>query len=384
MPQLSQAHVLPSGFRQGSRGGSAAAGRPPGRDGPGRPSKNGRCVIRLTRSWAALLAALLATACASTLPPAKATYSFDRRCLPAVPELRRMPVSGAESRAVREEPAVRNEARTLYSPIALYIADITDLLPLLDHMAHLENERAPPADIDRLRRRLVTRLQLATLEVSGLVAEIECEVQRADEVQDRLKEVQQTRITSQTILGVIFGGLANILSGGLGMAAAGGDAGNIASVTGGALEVLFGTSANFTKVRQEFSHPHNHLVALWDGDHHEDYFPPAVWRFLTRPSIRDLEGHSLRDVLIETWSDEGRLGEAGSNRERRRKELLFGAGGLYDSEDLHVREAMLQQLESSIQLMHQDLETLLREVLVRQALEEERQEPLTRATSSFF
>jgi len=34
--------------------------------------------------------------------------------------------------------------------------------------------------------------------------------------------------------------------------------------------------------------------------------------------------------------------------------------------------------------MHQDLETLLREVLVRQALEEERQEPLTRATSSFF
>jgi len=33
---------------------------------------------------------------------------------------------------------------------------------------------------------------------------------------------------------------------------------------------------------------------------------------------------------------------------------------------------MLQQLESSIQLMHQDLETLLREVLLRQALDEDR------------
>jgi len=50
--------------------------------------------------------------------------------------------------------------------------------------------------------------------------------------------------------------------------------------------------------------------------------------------------------------------------------LLFGAGGVYDSEQLHVREAMLEQLESSIQLMHQELETLLREVMVRQALEE--------------
>jgi len=51
--------------------------------------------------------------------------------------------------------------------------------------------------------------------------------------------------------------------------------------------------------------------------------------------------------------------------------LLFGSGGVYDSEQLHVREAMLQQLGSSIQLMHQELKTLLREVLMRQAVEEE-------------
>jgi hypothetical protein len=36
-----------------------------------------------------------------------------------------------------------------------------------------------------------------------------------------------------------------------------------------------------------------------------------------------------------------------------------------------VRETMLRQLESSIQLMHQELETLLREVILRQAVEEE-------------
>jgi len=287
-------------------------------------------------------------------------------------ELRRMPVGEFERPASTRQPTRDESASKLYSRIAVHIAEILDLLPLLNRLAQLELEQAPPSDIERARRKLTTRLDLANLEVSSAVAEIECEVQRADEVQDRLKQVQTTRTTTQTILGVIFGGLANILSGGISMATQAGDAAHIASVAGGTLEVLFGTSANFTKVRQEFSHPHNHLQGFWNGEGKErEFFSPGVWRFLTEPDIRDTEGHSLHDVLIDTWNEEGRLGEPGSEEEKRRKALLLGTGGLYDSDDLHAREAMLQQLESSIQLMHQDLETLLREVLIRQAQEEE-------------
>jgi hypothetical protein len=318
-----------------------------------------------------VVSSLLLTACASTLPPGKAN-AFDRRCLPASMELRRMPLSQMDKPAVTTFAAERQDAVKLYSRIGVHVADVMDLLPLLNHLAQLENHRAPSAEIERARRKLTTRLQLANMEVSSLVAEIECEVQRADEVQDRLKQVQTTRTTTQTILGIIAGGLANILSGGIGLATRAGDAADIASVAGGTLEVLFGTSANFTKVRQEFTHPHNHLQAFWNGEGREkEFFSPGIWRFLTEPDIRDLEGHSLRDVLIQTWNEAGRLGPPGSHQEQQRKALLFGEGGLYDSEDLHVREAMLHQLESSIQLMHQDLETLLREVLLRQALEED-------------
>jgi hypothetical protein len=332
-------------------------------------------VIRSRFPCLAVLSSLLVTACASTLPPTKATHAFDRRCLPASMELRHMPISGDEA-VPRPHPAGQREAATkMYSPIAVNVAEAMDLLPLLNRLAELENQEAPPADVDRARRKLTTRLQLANLEVSSIVAEIECEVQRADEVQDRLKQEETKRTTSQTILGVIFGGLANILSGGISLATKAGDAAQIASVAGGAMEVLFGTSANFTKVRQEFSHPHNHLKPFWDGAGMEDqFFSRGVWRFLTEPNIRDVEGHSLRDVLLATWNEEGRLGPPGSRQEKQRRELLFGEGGLYDSDDLHVREAMLHQLESSIQLMHQDLETLLREVLTRQALQEDRGE----------
>ena len=328
--------------------------------------------MRFTFPCLAALSSLLLNACASTLPPEKATFTFDRRCLPAAMEMRRIPVSPSDSQGSVGATAERDEATKLYSPVAIHIAEVMDMLPLLNRLASLEVRKAPTAEVDRARRKLTTRLQLANLEVSSIVAEIECEVQRADEVQDRLKEAQTARTTTQTILGVIFGGLANILSGGLSMATRAGDAANIASVAGGALEVLFGTSANFTKVRQEFSHPHNHLQAFRDGGgEDEKFFPRSVWRFLIKPDIRDMEGHTLRDVMLETWNAEGRLGPPGSQKEKQRKTLLFGEGGLYDSDELHIREAMLQQLESSIQLMHQDLESLLREVLLRQAQEEE-------------
>ena len=327
--------------------------------------------MRRCRWCPAIISSLLFTAgCASTLPPPASTYSFDRRCQSVSSELRSLPVSDSE-KLQAQNTLVEKEAVKLYSPTAIHIADVMELLPLLNRMARLEVEHAALVDIERVRRKVVTRLQLATMEVSGLVAEIECEVQRADQVQDRLKDSQTTRITSQTILGVIFGGLANILSGGIGMATGAGDAGNIVSVTGGALEVLFGTSANFTKVRQEFSHPHNHLAAVWFGSLQSEVFSEQAWRFLTDPGIRDLAGQSLRDVMLQTWQEEGRLGEPGSLREKEREELLFGSGGVYDSEQLHVREAMLQQLESSIQLMHQELATLFREILIRQAVEEE-------------
>src|SRR5262249_15199781 len=234
--------------------------------------------------YVALLPLLTFTAgCVSTLPPPATTFSLDRRCSSVSSELSNIPITAWEKLSGPKESVQSEAAITLYSPTAVHIADVMDLLSLLNRMARLEIEHGAPVDIERVRRNLVRRLQLATLEVSGLVAEIECEAQRADLVQDRLRDIQTTRTTSQTVLAVIFGGLANILSGGIAMATGAGDAGNIASVAGGALEVLFGTSANFTKVRQEFNHPRNHLAVVWAGSPQGEFFSPRAWRFLTEP-----------------------------------------------------------------------------------------------------
>ncbi len=165
------------------------------------------------------------------------------------------------------------------------------------------------------------------MEVSSLVAEIECEVQRADEVQDRLKQVQTTRTTTQTILGIIAGGLANILSGGIGMATRAGDAADIASVAGGDIGSPVRHVRQFYEGPAGIHPPSQSSAGIWDGEGKaREFFSPGVWRFLTEPDIRDLEGHSLRDVLVQTWNEEGRLGKPGSQQEKARKALLFGEG----------------------------------------------------------
>ena len=73
--------------------------------------------------------------------------------------------------------------------------------------------------------------------------------------------------------------------------------------------------------------------------------------------------------MIKSRQPEGGLGEAGSDIEKKRAALLFGDGGVYELQDLRARAAMLKLLGSMVELMHQDLEMLIRQVLIQEALE---------------
>lgn len=72
--------------------------------------------------------------------------------------------------------------------------------------------------------------------------------------------------------------------------------------------------------------------------------------------------------IIQGWRQEGRLGEPGSAIEEKRLALLFGEGGVYELQDLHARASMLGLLSSTVDMMHQDLELLIREVLIQEAV----------------
>jgi hypothetical protein len=85
-----------------------------------------------------------------------------------------MPVTQFESPEISKTSADREQAAKVYSRIAVHAAEVTDLLPYLNRLAQLQLEQASRGDIERARRRVTTHLQLATMEVSSIVAEIEC------------------------------------------------------------------------------------------------------------------------------------------------------------------------------------------------------------------
>ncbi|WP_447979423.1 hypothetical protein [Candidatus Nitrospira bockiana] len=323
---------------------------------------------------AAFLSCLLAVGCAD-LPRLSGPPSsrFDRRCIPHSTELRAVSLSELSGPSTRREAPPIEQAPTTLSPRSMEIAEIIDALPLISYIA---TRQGTPGTLEgevallKAKQQLLGRILLANLEVSSTAAEAGCEQERADWIADRLEEAQASRVKYHTLAGVIFGGLANILAGGLALAAGETAAGEIASIVGGAFGTLFGASALFQETEQAFRHPRNLLREIWEGPNDTKIFPRSVWRYLNRTRTGPGTGQTLRQEIIARWQDERRLGPAGSDLQARRAALLFGDGGIYEIQDFRARAAMLETLQASINLMHEDLEQLIREVLIQEAIVE--------------
>jgi hypothetical protein len=208
---------------------------------------------------------------------------------------------------------------------------------------------------------LSDRILLSLLEIASTTAEVVCERDRADQLADRIDEIDGSRVKQLTIASIIIGGVASIISGGVGLAGGISTAGEAADIAGGALASWFGVSALFAHSEVDFRHDRNILKELWEDPQQTDIFSPIVWRYLHRTP--DSQAGSPREEILNAWRQKGRLGEEGSDDETKRRNLFFGAGGRYASPELRARASMLETLEASLRLMHEDLEILVLEVL---------------------
>ena len=251
-------------------------------------------------------------------------------------------------------------ASSQFSPDALRVAEVVDALPILNEMAELTlSHRQDSLEMLVRRQRLTDQVLLTFFEVASATAELLCERDRTDQVADRIDEIDNTRIKKLTIASIVLGGLANIVSGGVALAAGASVAGDAANVGGGALATWFGVSALFIHSEVDFRHDRNLLQEIWQDPPEPRMFSPIVWRFLHRSHP---EAESPRDQLLNAWRQGGRLGEQGSDEERKRRDLIFGEGGRYAVTDLRARASMLETLEASIRLIYEELEVLLREI----------------------
>lgn len=172
-------------------------------------------------------------------------------------------------------------------------------------------------------------------EITSSTAELTCERDRADQVADRIDEIDTARIKRLTIASILFGGIAGIIPGGIGLAAGASVGSEAADMAGGVLASWFGISALFTPSEVDLEHHRNVLHEIWNDPPEPHIFSPIIWRYLHR--AHDEGREAPRDQVLHAWRQGGRLGEEGSTDERERRRLFLGLGGRYGAAELRAR-----------------------------------------------
>ena len=299
--------------------------------------------------------------------PASASTHYERRCGPT------LPLDPLDSGTAQQLSADRVAfLKHQFSSTAFDTASALGVLPFLDRLVSLEDEVGPRGEGPALtyvreRRHVTDRITLGILDVSSASVEADCEQRRAALLAEHLQKTLDERERTYTVLGLLGSGVFTIISGGIGIGANSigvFNTANIATVIGGASELIFGTAALAdTTAKGELRHERNLLRDIWTGEN--STFAPAVWSFLNRPLLEEPAQRTFRENLISQWHEEGRLGPAGTDTEQHRIDLFFGKGGSYTVDELRDRAAMLDLLATDISLMHQGLNGLIRELLKR-------------------
>lgn len=287
----------------------------------------------------------------TSLRPQPSNRSSDNYCDPSIQytyDSTYLPAPTAQALRQTDTSLVRR-----YSQHDLLLANAAGILPLLRELDTLQNNTSAEARLESLKKKqqVLSRLLLASTQVAGLAAELDCEGERADQIATYLDQRDTRRIRRLTILSVVIGAATTVAT-----ALVHADNTNKAvGIGGGIISAGFGGLAAFSSDRSVvFKHPRNLLADIWLQPRQSATYPPMVWYVLNEKLFSNQGQHSISYNIRQRWQY---YVVNGATPEQIR--LYFGEGGNYQADDLHNRANMLNQLQSSIRSIDQDLQSLV-------------------------
>lgn len=253
--------------------------------------------------------------------------------------------------------SIDNELANHLSPENLHMANALGLIPDLTRYVslkkHLEaSDLEKRVDILELKQRIEHRINIASLEVSAIASEMDCEEERTSQVANYLKGSESNTESKLTIAAIVVGATGAIATGGV---IKNDNASNTVGIATGITEASLGLMMLFNSRKIDYYHKRNALREVWEGKPISSNFPPFVWYYLnyTDPN-KDIP--SIRQAIIDKWKHFGQIEEEDDGQSI--PAIYFGDGGKYTTEQLVNRADMYDQLESHITLMKQDLKAL--------------------------
>ncbi|GAB3248548.1 hypothetical protein GCM10027347_04930 [Larkinella harenae] len=240
-----------------------------------------------------------------------------------------------------------------FSKHDLLLANAVGILPLLQEENQLISNTSLEGKITLLQKRqqILNRLMLASTQIASLAAELDCEGERAEQLATYLDKRDEQRIRRLTIYSVILGAATTVAT----SLIPGEKPSNIVGIGGGVVSAgLSGIAAFQSNQTVPFKHARNLLTDIWKQPRESTVYPPMVWYVLTEKSFSNDGQYSLSHNIRQRWQS-----FVVDNDSPEEVALYFTEGGNYQADDLHNRANMLNQLQSSIRSIDQDLQSLV-------------------------
>ncbi len=240
-----------------------------------------------------------------------------------------------------------------FSPHDLLIANATGVLPLLHKLVNTDDNGKADQRLERieLHQKITNRLLLASTEIASLAAELDCEGERADRLATYLDQKDTRRVRRLTLASVVVGAITTVAT----ALMQSDQASKITGIAGGLVSGGLGGVAAFSSNRSvRFTHQRNLLADIWYQSRQSTLYSPFVWYVLTEKSFSNSGQNSISFNTRQRWQT-----SVLDNLSPEQERLYFGEGGAYQADDLHTRSNMLNQVQSSVRSISQDLQSLL-------------------------
>lgn len=234
----------------------------------------------------------------------------------------------------------------------ILVANATGILPLLRQLkvADLDTTLSGKIKTMEIRSQIQHRLLLATTEIAGVAAELDCEGERADQLARYLDDFNSKRNTRLTVASLVTGAVTTVATALISSKGAQ----NTVAISGGLITAGLGVlTINPAGKKMKLQHPRNVLKDIWDTPDTSAIYSPFIWYVLNEKRFSNSGKLSLAESIKQRWK-EFDLQDKGSPKE---VQLFFGTGGIYTADDLHTRAAMINELQSTIRSVNQDLQS---------------------------
>lgn len=247
---------------------------------------------------------------------------------------------------------------------SLNIANATGILNFLNQFTVLKSEYSSQPTPDNkialleLRQTIYGKINIASLEISSVTSELECEEERLDQISNYLKSKVEQREKNLVIGSIVVGAAGGITAEGLNNSSSAGKSGSYVAIGASLLEATLGILMLTNKQTISYKHERNTPGEIWNAPPVSKTLPPSIWYYLNFKDSSKRK-QSLRELLIQNWTAFGQVENSKRKKDKNnREEIYFGTGGKYSAEELKNRADMYDQVKAYINLMKQDLKLL--------------------------